>query len=756
MSGSSPPSPRGRRLLIAALAAGAGAGAAHVRLGPLPEGGLSGGPLTAQVAEALTARTGRPVDGEAVAILGSQGGGWSQAVALTTALGPGGGPDIFQISLERLGEDHLIALGSPENLSRSPLGRERLLGVDGGRAFFSLSVNGQLHGVTVISRRSSGGPVSDAPFSDVPASLWDLWRSLAGVAPGDLHIQQLQMTPPARSIELRPAGSGEISTLSVDGDPLEIDWAAGVSRPLHRARLIEAPEGWPAPETLAQAAGWIEGDLAARDRQEAPAFEAALAPGEAQQAPIPGLPGGSVWRGIRYGAPAALIRIEAGAGALSFAPGGGPRQEGWLGAGRLPAQGSEVKLAISLPAEITARPDWIGPGQAMSAGAPTFGRAADGGLWLGPWPGVSQPLVEGIQGQGPLLSGGHVSATRGPRRQGCAAIGVGEDGALIYGWLGLASPMELGQTLAEAGAVEAVPLGCGLGAGAWWLEGDAPRPALEAMLILSPDPEAAFAEGAPGGLIYVTAPAEGAAADPGAIAAAVAPWITHQRGEGAIELWRIDGRQLSPHLIPGRMESRPADGAPTGITLDRPPAIWALIGRATSPRGLVIDGTEWSPLQEGLCTLYVDPEGQVQARPDPAQAEIGRWAIQGHALVSPGAYGLDEKVAPYYAEDPLYGVGVDASGALILARATEAGAHRALAVALAEAGATWACALGTHSAGDDPDPVRYFVSDGEGLSQLAVDGSRQPLRLPPGPASSLAFTLKPGPPAPTLVRFTTP
>ncbi len=406
----------------------------------------------------------------------------------------------------------------------------------------------------------------------------------------------------------------------------------------------------------------------------------------------------------------------------------------------------------------------------------------DGRAGFGLWDAeaLAPPWTDLRQNQAPLIEAGVVNprqvrrwgklvadldAARTPR----SALGVTEDGVLIYGWSRAIGAERLGEAMRRAGVVFALHLDMNPGHIGLELyrpegEGLAPARGVPAMdhrlgrwlgvdardffYLVRADrrpPDLTLEDAAPGeGRWRPIHRLDGAAA-------VSSTWIDGVRVGGRRQLGALllEADRLRPHVVPGLAEIRPTTGVPpAGLSLPGPPVIWIDIGLRTdpSPYGFMVDGRPWRPPQPGVMTLAADVDGALHIGRYGAGLPVdGRWTdlIQGPALLAGGALAEGAEVR---GTAPISALGIRADGRVVHV-SEPTGDRAAAARALQLAGALDGLLLGERGTVDTGSHRLYFARGERLWMARAPTGALRPARLAAGAGTALVFTGRPPPPA---------
>ncbi len=407
------------------------------------------------------------------------------------------------------------------------------------------------------------------------------------------------------------------------------------------------------------------------------------------------------------------------------------------------------------------------------------------GLWdaeslAAPWTGLRQnlaPLIEsGVVNPRQVRHWGKLVADLDDARTPRSALGVTEDGVLVYGWSRAISAERLGEAMRRAGVDFALHLD--MNPGHTGLESY--RPATDTIEAAAGTPEMDYrrrrwlgtdardffylvrAERRPPDIVLPdAAPTEGQwrpihRAD-GATAVS-STWLAGARvgSRRQVPLLLLETDRLAPHVVPGLAEIRPAIGVPpTGLQLPGPPLVWIDVGlRAEiSPYGFTVGGRAWRAAQPGLMTLAADASGQLRfGRYGEELPADGRWTdlIQGPALlvgghIAEGALGRGTS--------PVSALGRRADGRWVHAAAID-GDRAVAARALQLAGAVDGILLGERGTAATGSHRLYFDRGERLWVSRPPTGGLRPARLAAGAGTALVFTgRRPEPTARILSTF---
>ncbi|MFN3198028.1 MAG: hypothetical protein ACE366_06380 [Bradymonadia bacterium] len=758
----------GRRLLIGGLAALVGAGAARMQLGEAPPPGEDG--AKAAVVSALAAK-GWSTSVEQVAVLPRRGEpvqwtGTHTIVALaaaapstetSTSEAEAESRDIVALSGEITEEGVLISIEDVRPVATSPMATERLLGSSGPAALFAVQSGGEITGIVRLTAE-----LRHQTLSLSPEGMWSAWLMLSGEQPVGLRREEVRLHRPGRIVTVLEGEGADVTRLEVDGQPVEISWTSGSLSPpaigvLHQGSAATIfPKQWSharqwVAEAIAELEGQGHGRSHGRSEPQGEGWFSVEALGERGRGVV------STQTLTMEDTEIYLVRVDLNQAQLHMVAGSAVGPEGHAGPGAIPEGHRDQAVALFMgPAEPRGL---VSKGITLAspvADALALSIDAQGAVGLGKPSGVEPwGLYQGVEA---LLEDTAMDNSRQIKAR-CGALGLTEAQTLIYAWSPLASAEQISAALSAVGVVRAVDLGCSRQSGLAWAPGGASAPVVPALAEMEIEP-AAWPRRLEHTFFYLTLPSAGRP-DPGAQAAGIARAMERVAVDQwpGVQVLRIDPEHLTAHLIPGQGEPRPAEGAPTGLTLDRAPAAWLLLGAATSERGLQISNQAWTPLVEGACTVFADREGALRSgllgTPGMEADVMGPWALQGELLLHQGRR-HDVQVAAH--AGPLYAAGVDPSGRLILVESRgdavpdSAGLDHAgldhAALALSSLGVLEGCVLGQGHFDDDPPAVRYFTGGPEGITQLDAAGEAGTLQLPPGRSSGLAFTPRVGPPRP--------
>lgn len=220
-----------------------------------------------------------------------------------------------------------------------------------------------------------------------------------------------------------------------------------------------------------------------------------------------------------------------------------------------------------------------------------------------------------------------------------------------------------------------------------------------------------------------------------------ATWISKSRAGSEVRLLLADADRTAARFVPGLAEPRPRTGVPTNDAwLQAAPAAWLDIGlRAPSSRyGLVSDHRTWHAPRVGEMTLAIDDTGAASLGAyGEAVARETDWAhlVQGPALIEDGRA---TPAAEGRTGMPLAAAARTPRGDLVFASVTD-GDRAALAKALALTGARDAVLLGERGTAET-GMVRFFRA--RGTSLLGTDGVTdvfRPVELSLGAGSALVL-----------------